>query len=206
MNPISVLIVDDHALFRMGLRSVLGTLDDITVVADAADGDEAVRKSLKFRPDVILTDLMMPGLNGAETTAAIRERLPGANVLVLTTFSTSDGIAQALNAGARGAVLKSADVGELHRAIRAVAAGREFISPEISRIMEEDPPLPALSPRQLKILESITRGLTSADIAKELGISYDVVREHTQALFLKLGAANRAEAAAIAVRRQIVKT
>ena len=205
MNAIRVLIVDDHALFRMGLSSIFGTRADISVVGDASNSAMALQKSLKLRPDVIIMDLMMPGKDGAETTALIRHEWPEAKILVLTTFGTSDGITRALNAGAMGATLKSTDVEELYRAIQSVARGESYISPEVQKIMSEDPPLAALSPRQQKVLESMARGLTSADIAKELNISFDMVRGHTKALLLKLGAANRTEAVAIALRKHLLK-
>lgn len=205
MKPIRILIVDDHAILRMGLTSILGTKSDLEVVGDASGGKAALGKLARTAPDVAIVDLMMPGMDGAETTARIRAARPGTRVLILTTFGTSDGIARALAAGADGAILKNTGLDELHRAIRAVAAGRRYLSPEISRIMENDPPAPSLTPRQQHILESIARGLTSADIAKELGISFDMVREHTKALLQKIGAANRTEAVAIAMRKHLLK-
>ena len=189
----------------MGLASILGTRPDLEVIGDAANSATAVRKALKLRPDIIIMDLMMPGKDGAETTTLIRREWPEAKVLLLTTFSTSDGIMRALNSGALGATLKNTDVEELYAAIRSVASGKKYLSPEVRKIMEDDPPVPELSPRQQAILEAMTRGLTSADIAKALDISFDMVRGHTKALLLKLGAANRAEAVAIALRKHLLK-
>ena len=205
MKPIRILIVDDHAILRMGLTSILGTKSDLEVVGDASGGKAALGKLARTAPDVAIVDLMMPGMDGVETTSRIRAARPETRVLILTTFGTSDGIARALAAGADGATLKNTGLDELHRAIRAVAAGKRYLSPEITRIMEDDPPAPTLSPRQRHILESITRGLTSADIARELGISFDMVREHTKALLQKIGAANRTEAAAIALRKHLLE-
>lgn len=206
MNTIKILIVDDHALFRMGLTSILLTRGEFEVVGDAADGATAIRKACTLKPDVIIMDLMMPRTDGAETTALIRKEWPGARILLLTTFSTSDGISRALREGALGATLKNTNVEELYAAIRSVASGKRYLSPEVRQIMTDDPPLPALSQRQQQILASMARGLTSADIAKELNISFDMVRGHTKALLLKLGAGNRIEAVAIALRKQFIKS
>ena len=206
MNTIKILIVNDHALFRMGLTSILQTRGEFEVVGDAADGATAIRKACTLKPDVIIMDLMMPRTDGAETTALIRKEWPGARILLLTTFSTSDGISRALREGALGATLKNTNVEELYAAIRSVASGKRYLSPEVRQIMTDDPPLPALSQRQQQILASMARGLTSADIAKELNISFDMVRGHTKALLLKLGAGNRTEAVAIALRKQIIKS
>ena len=206
MSTIKILIVDDHALFRMGLTSILQTRGEFEVVGDAADGATAIRKACTLKPDVIIMDLMMPRTDGAETTALIRKEWPGARILLLTTFSTSDGISRALREGALGATLKNTNVEELYAAIRSVASGKRYLSPEVRQIMTDDPPLPALSQRQQQILASMARGLTSADIAKELNISFDMVRGHTKALLLKLGAGNRTEAVAIALRKQFIKS
>ncbi|MBQ0032450.1 MAG: response regulator transcription factor, partial [bacterium] len=126
-------------------------------------------------------------------------------ILILTTFGTSDGIHHALKAGAMGAILKNAEIDELTTAIRTVASGRRYLSPELKRIMAKDPPVEELTPRQKEILAAIVRGLTSVDISKTLGISSNMVREHTSILFRKLGAANRAEAVAIALRKHLLK-
>ena len=205
MKKISVLIVDDHAILRMGLASLLNAKKDIEVVGDAADGATGIRKAAKLQPDVVIMDLMMPKMDGIETTTQLVAKVPDSKVLILTTFGTSDGISHALQAGARGAVMKNCDFGELVTAIRTVAAGRDYVSPEIERIMSKDPPAAPLSPRQKEILESIIRGLSNPDIAKQLGISLDMVKEHIETLFQKIGAANRSEAVAIALRKHLLK-
>ena len=206
MSKVKVLIVDDHAILRMGLASLLGTKKDIEVVGDAADGPTAIRKAVRLRPDVIIMDLLMPGMDGVETTRRLLAEMPDARVLILTTFGTADGIAHALEAGARGAVMKNVDFSELVDAIHAVAAGERAVSPEIERILAAEPPIPALSPRQTEILQSVVRGLSNPDIAKQLGISLDMVKEHSAALFQKIGAANRTEAVAIALRKHLIRT
>ena len=205
MDKLKILIVDDHAILRMGLASLLNSKGDIAVVGDAANGTCGLRKAQKLKPDVIIVDLMMPGMDGCETTRMLIAQDPASKVLILTTFGTSDGITHALEAGAKGAIMKNCDFEELTTAIRAVAAGREYVSPEIRRIISRDPPVAALSPRQAEILHSIVRGLSNPDIAKQLGISLDMVKEHIETLFQKIGAANRAEAVAIALRKHLLK-
>ena len=205
MNKTTVLIIDDHAILRMGLASLLNAKSGIEVVGDAANGKAGIQKALKLHPDVVIMDLMMPGMDGAETTRQLLVKMPESKVLILTTFGTSDGITHALEAGAKGAIMKNCDFSELVTAIRTVAKGEEYLSPEIKRIISQDPPIAPLSPRQTEILQSIVRGLSNPDIAKLLGISLDMVKEHTEALFQKLGVANRPEAVAIALRKHLLK-
>ena len=204
-NKIKVLIADDHAIVRKGLVSLLGTKRDIVVVGEAEDGEEAVQKAVKLTPDVIIMDLMMPKKDGVAATAEIHRLLPETKIMILTSYGTSDGIAHALEAGASGALMKSTEFAEFVSAIRAIAAGKRVVAPEIKRQLAEDPPVPELTPRQTEILHSITRGLTNADIAKQLGIREDSVKEHVNAIFIKLGAANRSEAITIAMRKHLLK-
>ena len=205
MTKIKTLLIDDHAVMRMGLASLLETTKEVEVVGDAGKGAEGIRKALTTRPDVVIMDLMMPGMDGVETTHALLEKWPEANVLILTTFETSDGISHALDAGAKGAILKSAELDELMNALRAVAAGKPYLSSEIRQIMKKDPPIPELSQRQYEIIESITRGLSNNEIAEQLGIDRSTVKNHLSILFQKLGVANKAEAVAVALRKQLVK-
>ena len=205
MNKLRILIVDDHAILRMGLASLLNSKGEIEVVGDAANGSSGIKKAQKLKPDVVIMDLMMPGMDGCETTRRLLEQDPDAKVLVLTTFGTSDVINRALEAGAKGAIMKNCDFEELLTAIRTVADGKGYISAEIKRILSKDPPIAALSPRQKEILASIVRGLSNPDIAKQLGISLDMVKEHVETLFQKIGAANRTEAVAIALRKHLLK-
>ena len=205
MEKISVLIVDDHAMFRMGLKSILGTCRDIRVVGDASDGKAAVTQVRKLKPAVVLMDLLMPEMDGVEATRQILASAPGTNVLILTTFGTADGISHALDAGAKGALLKTAELAELRTAIQTVSSGRAYVSDEIRRIMDSDPPLPPLSPRQREVLESIVDGLTNALIAEKLGISVEMVKEHIKALFAKLNVSTRADAVAVALRKHLLK-
>ena len=204
-SKIKVLIVDDHAILRMGLTSILNAQRDLVVVGDASDGATGIARARALKPDVVIMDLMMPEMDGTETTRRLLAHDPDARVLILTTFGTADGISHALEAGARGAVMKNVEFSELVEAIRAVAAGGRFISPEIERIISSEPPVPALSPRQGEILALLVRGLSNADIARQLGISVNMVKEHSNALFAKLGVANRTEAVALALRKHLLK-
>lgn len=205
MKKTAVMIVDDHAIFRMGLASLLGTAKDLIVAGDAGDGETAVKTALKIRPDVVIMDLLMPGLDGAETTRRLLAEWPEAKIIILTTYDSANGIGQALDAGAKGAIVKKAEFDDLLEAIRAVAAGDTFISPEIAQVLKSSPATAPLSPRQTDVLELVTLGLSNEDIANKLGISAPVVRDYLKATFAKIGAANRAEAVAIAMRRHLLK-
>lgn len=205
MKKTTVMIVDDHAIFRMGLASLLGTAKDLIVAGDAGDGETAVKTALKIRPDVVIMDLLMPGLDGAESTRRLLAEWPEAKIIILTTYDSANGIGQALDAGAKGAIVKKAEFDDLLEAIRTVAAGDTFISPEIAQVLKSSPATAPLSPRQSDVLELVTLGLSNEDIAHKLGISAPVVRDYLKATFAKIGAANRAEAVAIAMRRHLLK-
>ena len=200
-----VLVADDHKIVRIGLVSLLKTVKDLEVVGEASDGDEAVTLAQRTRPDVVVMDLMMPQKDGVAATAEIHALLPETRILILTTFGTSDGIARALESGAIGAVMKTADDRLLIEAIREVAAGHRYLSDDIQRLLADDPPIPELTERQSEILRSITRGLTNADIAKLLGIREDSVKKLVATVCSKIGAANRTEAAVIALRKHLLK-
>ena len=200
-----ILISDDHTIVRMGLAALLRTERDFDVVGEAANGEEAVAKAVRLAPDVILMDLMMPKMDGIAATAEIHGKVPSAKVLILTTFGTSDGIARALKSGASGALMKSAENADLIRAIRTVASGGRYLSPEVEQQIKADPPVPELTPRQKDVLASMVKGLSNPDIARTLGIRRDGVAEHVNAILQKIGAANRTEAVAIAVRKQLLK-
>ena len=204
-RKIRVLIADDHKIVRVGLAALLGIEKDIEIVGFAENGREAVEQTERLEPDVAIIDLMMPIMDGAEATAAIHLKHPLVKIMILTTFGSSDGIAHALSAGATGAFMKNADNTELADAIRAVYRGERAISEEIKRQLELDPPIPELTPRQKDILDSMVRGLTNPDIAQQLGIRRDGVKQHINAILQKIGASNRTEAVAIALRKQLLK-
>jgi DNA-binding NarL/FixJ family response regulator len=205
MKPVSVLLVDDHALIRRGLADLIRYESDLKVVGEAANGQEAVEAARKLNPDVIVMDLMMPEMDGVEATRRIKAERPDSRILILTTFGTSADVARAMAAGASGAMMKDAETDDQLAAIRAVAAGGKAFSPEIEKTLNELPPPPDLTDRQMLILESVTRGLTNRDIATMLDISTDAVKQHLAAIFSKLGAANRSEAISIALRKQLLK-
>lgn len=204
-SKISVLVADDHAVVRIGLSALLGTEPDISVIGVAKDGEEAVSETLRLRPDVVIMDIMMPKKTGVEATTEILAAMPETRIIVLTTFSASDAIARALELGAAGAVMKTAEDAELVSMIRKVASGGRVISDEINKLLAEDPPAEKLTSRQMDILESVTRGLTNADIAKQLGLREQSVKEHISSIFAKIGASNRSEAVAITMRKLLLK-
>ena len=205
MSKISILIADDHKIVRMGLKSMFAAEKDLVVVGESDDGELTVHKALQLSPDIIIMDLMMPKMDGVAATAEIHAKLPKTRIVVLTSYSTSDTIAAALAAGAAGAIMNSADDSTLLTAVRTVAAGKTFISPEVKGLLAFDPPAPTLSPRQQEVLVSLAKGFNNTEIANQLGISKTVAKEHVETLLVKLDAANRTEAVAIALRKQLVK-
>ena len=205
MNRIKVLVADDHAIVRTGLVSLLSRAADIEVAGEASDGASAVAKASRLLPDVVVMDLVMPKKDGVAATAELHKRHPEMKILILTSFGNSEDISKAFAAGASGALLKNVPNGEIVAAIRRIAAGRRAVSPDIELMLENDPPVPDLSPRQREILESITRGLTNAQIALQFDISPESVKTYIARLFDKLGASNRSEAITIAIRRHLLK-
>ena len=204
-QKIRILIADDHSVVRFGLAALLGRKKDFQVVGQAKDGDTAISLAKSLSPDVVIMDLMMPRTDGVEATRQICEANPDVKVLILTSYAASADIARAIDAGASGAIVKDADNADLISAIREVAAGGTAFSGEISNAIEAEPAMKELTQKQMEVLKSITRGLSNPDISKLLGISLNAVKQHTRAVFAKLGAANRTEAVAIAMRRHLLK-
>ena len=205
MDTIRILIADDHAIVRMGLVTLLGAQDGFEVVGEASNGEQAVSRALKLRPDVVVMDLVMPKKDGVAATAELNEKLPTAKCLILTSFGTAEEMQAALHAGAAGILLKSTANSKLVATIRKIAAGKTVIADDVEQLLSEEESIPELSPRQREILESITRGLRNAQIALQLDISAESVKTHMTKLFAKLGAASRAEAVAIALRTHLLK-
>ena len=206
MKPkIRVLIADDHAILRTGLVALLDCEPDIEIVGEAADGAEAVRKAVELRPDVVVMDLLMPVLDGVGAIREIRRRQCACPILVLTTSTVSNDLASALSAGATGALPKSTANERIVAAIRDVAAGKTVVDREISKMIAQDPPVEELTDRQLEVLHSLTRGLSNTEIARQFGIAEITVKNHVSSILARLGAANRSEAVAIALRKQLLK-
>jgi DNA-binding NarL/FixJ family response regulator len=208
-EPIRVLVVDDHAVVREGLRAFLELQERIEVVGEAADGDEAIAAAERLRPDVILMDLVMPRLDGVAAMRALRERVPGARVIVLTSFLDDDKLLPALRAGAAGYLLKNAQPQELARAVRAAHAGEALLDPVVAaRLVDalagQADPLGQLTPREREVLELIGRGFPNKRIAHELGITEKNVKTHVGHVLAKLGVTDRTQAAVVAVRAGLI--
>jgi DNA-binding NarL/FixJ family response regulator len=212
-EPIRVLVVDDHAVVREGLRAFLELQDGIEVAGDAADGDEAIEAAARLRPDVVLMDLVMPRLDGVAAMRALRECVPRARVIVLTSFVDDDKLLPALRAGAAGYLLKNAQPQELARAVRAAHAGEALLDPVVAaRVVDAlaadggDEPLAALTPRERDVLRLIGRGFPNKQIARELGLTESTVKTHVGHVLAKLGVTDRTQAAVVAVRAGLVDT
>ena len=203
MKKIRILIADDHALMRLGLKSMIGLQPDMEVVGEATNGQDAVRQASVLRPDVIIMDLMMPKLNGADATKAICEARPQTNVIMLTSYGDAADLGRAIANGAVGVQMKDAPTEDLLSAVRKVMTGETAIASEFRSRCEDE--LPPLTQKQSDILESVARGYANKDIAKQFGITEVGVKKHLRLIFAKLGAANRSEAVAIALRRQLLK-
>ena len=204
MKKIAILIADDHEVVRAGLAAIFRYQRDFTVAGEAKDGAEALARAQELRPDVVVMDLAMPGMNGVAATPAIRRAVPEAKIVILTTYASSSEVHLALEAGALGAVSKDAPTTTLVAAIRDVARGRQAFSPDIAGEIAATE-RPVLTGRQLEILEALTRGLSNHDIAVMCHISEDGVKAHLKALFANLNVANRLEAAAYALKIHLVR-
>jgi len=200
-----VLLVDDHLIVRMGLRSLLEVQPDMTVVAEVAGGVDAVKAFAQHQPDITLMDLRMPDLSGAEATTAIRQRFPAARVLVLTTFDNDEDICRALEAGAAGYLLKNTDGGPLLETIRAVHAGTYRLPAEITARLAQRRAAPGLSPRELDVLQLIVKGHSNKEIGATLGLAENTVKNHVKMIFEKLNVADRTQAATTALQRGLAR-
>jgi DNA-binding NarL/FixJ family response regulator len=204
---IRVLIVDDHAVVREGLRTFLELQDGIDVVGEAGNGTEALEQARRVEPDVVLMDLVMPGLDGVGTMRQLRERSPQIRVIVLTSFLDDDRLMPAIRAGAAGYLLKDVDPAELAQAVRTASAGQAMLNPAVAArlvaaIAENPAPgvqLERLTRREQEVLEQIAHGRSNKRIALELGISEKTVKAHVGHLLAKLGVADRTQAALLAV-------
>ena len=205
MSRTTILIADDHSILRMGLTAMLNVRKDMEVVGEAANGLQAVDLAKKLRPDVVIMDLMMPELDGADATRRILAVHPDAKVIILTSFGNSADLLRAIQNGAVGIQLKENDKGLLLDAIRKVTRGETCIPDDLLEQANCDSELSPLTERQSAILQSVSRGLTNKDIARLFGITEIGVKKHLNRILAKLGAATRTEAVAIALKKHLLK-
>jgi NarL family two-component system response regulator LiaR len=208
-NLIRVLIVDDHAVVRSGLKAFLLAFDDIELVGEAAGGEEAVHLCAQLQPDVVLMDMVMPGMNGADATYAIREQCPQVQVIVLTSFPDEDLVERALAAGAISYLLKNVLGDELAEAIRAAYAGHRTLALEVAQALAYVAIHPSglgrnLTEREQEVLPLLVEGLNNSQIAGRLKVSRSTIRFHVSNILAKLGATSRTQAVALAVRHKLV--
>ena len=205
-NPqkqLKILLADNHALLRLGLRPLFSYEADFTVVGEAADGDEAVLRALETEPDIIIMDLMMPGIPVTDAIKEITTKLPDVKIAILTSYGTAADISSAISAGAVGAIVKDTPNECLPDILRRIYAGESVFSPEIERSIEDLSAV--LTSRQREILTKVADGFTSADIANAFSITTDAVNKHINLICTHLGAANRTEAVAIALKKHLLK-
>ena len=204
--PIRVLIADDHAVVRRGLRTFLELQDDIDVVGEAADGQTCVAAAAELSPDVILLDLLMPGVGGVEALGRLRDAGSTARVLVITSFTDPTVSVPAVRAGAAGVIFKDVEPRDLASAIRSVHAGHTLLQPDVAAaLMAPDPAAASpLTARERDVLAEITQGRSNREIARSLSLSEKTVKTHVSNVLMKLGVADRTQAALLAVRRGLV--
>ena len=203
--PVRILCVDDHPLLRQGIAALVGSQGDMKLVAEASNGREALRQFREHRPDVTLMDLRLPDMSGIDAMIAIRSEFPEARVVVLTTFEGDAEIQRALEAGARGYLLKTMPPADLIDAIRQVHAGKKRIPPEIAAQLAEHASDEDLTGRELEVLREVAGGSRNHEIATRLFISEETVKVHVKHIMEKLGAHDRTQAVAIAIRRGIIQ-
>jgi two-component system, NarL family, response regulator len=204
-KPIRILLVDDHSVVRTGLAMLMGQEEDFAVVGEAEDVEQAVARFRKFRPDVTLMDIRMPGADGIEALRKIREEFPGARVVMLTTYDLDEDVFRALDAGAVGYLLKSVQHAELFDAVRRVHAGERCIPRSLETRLADREVRSRLSPRELETLDLLARGFTNREIGSALGVSERTAKAHVEAILAKLEAADRAEAVDAAYKRGLLR-
>lgn len=203
-ETIRILVVDDHHIVRQGLVALLSTVPEFAVVAEAGDGGEAVDLHRKLRPDITIMDLRLPRMSGVDAITAIRAEAPQARFIVLTTFDGDEDIYRALQAGAKGYLLKGMNAGELTDAIRAVHAGKSKIPAVVAERLAERVSGTELTTRELEVLRLIVKGLSNKEIGDQLHISEATVKTHINNLLSKLGVSDRTQAATTALQRGLV--
>ena len=208
-KPIRVMIVDDHMMMRTGLRYTLSSFDDLELVGEAGSGREAIEKCAGLQPDVILMDMVMPGVDGANATQQIRQRHPEMQIIALTSFQEKDLVERAIQAGAIGYLLKNVEAKELAQAIRAAHAGRPTLAEEATKALIQSTRQRTelghdLTGREREVLGLLAQGLNNAQIAERLTISQSTVKFHVRSILSKMGAANRAEAVNLAWQHNLI--
>ena len=203
-STIRVLIVDDHSIVRQGLATIINRGPEMTVIAQAEDGQQAIALFGEHQPDVTLMDLRMPQMGGVEAITAICAQFKPARIIVLTTYDGDEDIYRGLQAGAKGYLLKDAKANELLNAIRMVNRGQQYIPPEVGAKLVQRISNPELSERELEVLRSMAQGMSNSDIATALTIGESTVKSHVNRIFSKLGVSDRTQAVIIGVKRGIV--
>ena len=209
-GPIRVLLVDDHAMLRKGLRFFLAGFDDLELVGEAASGKEAIRLCAQLQPDVVLMDMVMPDMDGAAATQAIRQQTPSTEVIALTSFHEEDLIERALQAGAISYLLKNVSAQALADAIRQAHAGHSTLAPEATEALVKATRQRAsqhdhgLTERELEVLSLLVEGLSNAEIAERLVVSVATVKFHVRGILSKLGVSSRTEAVALALQQDLI--
>jgi DNA-binding NarL/FixJ family response regulator len=215
LKKLRILIADDHGLLRRGARTILQSHRDWRVVGEAADGREALEKTLKLKPDVLVVDISMPELDGVEVTRQIRKALPDIKVLVLTMHESDQMVRRALDAGANGYLLKSDLPRYLPKAVKAIAGSKSFLTPKISEIVlegfinagnrpDQRKPGPRITPRELEIIRLLAEGQSNKELSTQLGITVRTVETHRSKIMLKLGLHSLAELIHYAMRHEII--
>jgi DNA-binding NarL/FixJ family response regulator len=211
MSKIKVLIVDDHALLREGIRSLLASHDDIEVVGEAANGSEAIEKVREVDPDVILMDIAMPIMDGLEATRRIRKQNPNIKIIILTQYDRKDYVLSSIKSGASGFIPKNVIISELVSAIRTTHSGDAFLHPSVAKMVIEDylrqvepSPYDRLTDREREVLKLVAEGLTNQEIANLLSVSVKTVLGHRTSLMEKLGIHNRTELIKYAIRKGLI--
>jgi NarL family two-component system response regulator LiaR len=203
LSAISVVVVDDHDLLREGVSACLASFDDIDVVGEAANGEAAIQVVDSVHPDVVVMDLVMPGLGGAEIIRRLRDRHPDLGIVALSSFSESSRVREVIDAGANGYLIKSVDAPSLARAVRSAAVGQSTFSPEVTRSLVDErqsPNTSALTTREDEIARLLASGRTNAEIAGQLDLSVFTVKNHVSSILMKLNVRTRTEAASVILR------
>lgn len=204
-EKIRILLADDHSLMRMGLAFLINSQPDMTVAGEVGNGRDAVDWVREHRPDLVIMDLMMPKMSGGEAAQQILAEFPQVKILMLTTYGTAAELADAVNHGVHGVLLKTTATDTLVSTVHAILRGRKVVPRNVLALAQEEVEAPHLTERQREILASATRGLSNRDIATQFGISEIMVKKHMSAIFAKIGAATRAEAISIAFRKHLLK-